>query len=200
MILQKHLIILILLIFFFVGHGQSQKQGSSLKVVITEQSTGKTTPVRVKITDSNGNVTALPREVISIMYGRDDRPERYSYQPDSSFYVDGMFSIDLGKGTYNIHLSKGVEYLDQTHSLELKEEEQKELKFEMKRWVNMANSGWYSADDHIHIRRSPRENPLILKWVEAEGLNVGVMLQMGRLSHHLLFSICFRGRRCLQGK
>ncbi|MEG3660173.1 hypothetical protein V5097_22370, partial [Arenibacter palladensis] len=43
----------------------------------------------------------------------------------------------------------------------------------------MSDLGWYSADDHIHIRRSPRENPLILKWVEAEGLNVGVLLQMG---------------------
>ena len=69
--------------------------------------------------------------------------------------------------------------MDQTHEIELKEGEQKELIFEMKRWINMADSGWYSADDHIHIRRSPRENPLILKWIEAEGLNVGVMLQLG---------------------
>jgi hypothetical protein len=43
----------------------------------------------------------------------------------------------------------------------------------------MQENGWYSADDHIHIRRSPRENPLIMQWIEAEDLNVGVMLQMG---------------------
>ncbi|MCK5704785.1 MAG: CehA/McbA family metallohydrolase, partial [Cyclobacteriaceae bacterium] len=179
MIRQKRLSILILLIFLVAANIQSQNPVSSLKVKITDQNSDNPIPVRVKITDLDGNVTALPGEVISVMYGRDDRPERYSYQPDSSFYVDGMFSIDLEEGTYNLQLSKGVEYIDQTHTLELKAGEQKELTFEMKRWVNMAQSGWYSADDHIHIRRSPRENPLILKWIEAEGLNVGVMLQMG---------------------
>ena len=43
----------------------------------------------------------------------------------------------------------------------------------------MPARGWYSADDHIHIRRSPRENPLILKWVAAEDIHVGALLQMG---------------------
>ena len=43
----------------------------------------------------------------------------------------------------------------------------------------MPNRGWYSADDHIHIRRSPRENPLILEWVAAEDVHVGALLQMG---------------------
>ncbi|MCK5469274.1 MAG: hypothetical protein KAI99_12210, partial [Cyclobacteriaceae bacterium] len=69
----------------------------------------------MKITDVDGNATPLPNEVISVMYGRDDKPEMYGYQPDSSFYVDGSFSIDLEEGNYQITLSKGVEYLDQTH-------------------------------------------------------------------------------------
>jgi hypothetical protein len=43
----------------------------------------------------------------------------------------------------------------------------------------MPARGWYSADDHIHIRRSPRENPLILRWVAAEDIHVGALLQMG---------------------
>ena len=179
MIRQKRLPILILLFFLVAANIQSQNPVSFLKVKITDQNSDNPTPVRVKITGPNGNVTALPGEVISVMYGRDDKPERYSYQPDSSFYVDGMFSIDLEQGTYRLQLSKGVEYLDQAHTLELKAGEQKELTFEMQRWVNMADAGWFSADDHIHIRRSPRENPLILKWVEAEGLNAGVILQMG---------------------
>ena len=175
----KCLLVLFLLIFSGAIKGNCQIQKSSLAVKITEKNSEDPIPVRVKITDSYGKATALPEEVISVMYGRNDQPERYSYQPDSSFYVDGYFELDLEAGEYQLTLSKGVEFLDQTHKLELKEGENKELNFEMERWINMANSGWYSADDHIHIRRSPRENPLILKWVEAEGLNVGVMLQMG---------------------
>ena len=179
MILSKNLSILVFIIYLSVAKGHCQKPVSFLKVTITEQSSENPVPVRVKFTNANGNVLPLPKEVISIMYGRNDKPERYGFQPDSSFYVDGMFSMELEQGTYNLQLSKGVEYLDQTHAVNLKEGEHKELKFAMKRWINMSDSGWYSADDHIHIRRSPRENPLLLKWVEAEGLNVGVLLQMG---------------------
>ena len=43
----------------------------------------------------------------------------------------------------------------------------------------MPARGWYSADDHIHIRRSPRENPYILKWIAAEDVHVGALLRMG---------------------
>lgn len=157
-------------------HGICQ---SSITVQILDGDKKEPTPVRIRVTNEHGHVVGLPSEVISIMYGRDDRPERYSYQPDSSFYVDGNFHLEISPGIYRIFLFKGMEYLDQTHEVQLKKGEQIELSFEMKRWVNMNKHGWYSADDHIHIRRSPRENPLILKWVEAEGLNVGVMLQMG---------------------
>lgn len=51
--------------------------------------------------------------------------------------------------------------------------------YRLARWIDMPARGWYSADDHIHIRRSPRENPLILDWIAAEDVHVGVMLQMG---------------------
>lgn len=43
----------------------------------------------------------------------------------------------------------------------------------------MPERDWYSADEHIHLRRSPRENPLILDWIAAEDVHVGVLLQMG---------------------
>lgn len=168
---------LILLLSFQTINGFCQNEKTGISVIITEQE--NPTPVRVKITDSQGHFAPLPDEVISIMYGRNDTPERYGYQPDSSFYVDGFFQLELIPGRYEISLSKGMEYLDQTQTVDVKASALLELKYEMERWVNMEATGWYSADDHIHIRRSPRENPLILKWVEAEGLNVGVMLQMG---------------------
>ena len=179
MIFPKHLSLLIVFIFLSLSQLYSQQKKSFLKVKITEENSEIPTPVRIKITDADSNVTALPKEAISIMYGRNDRPERFGYQPDESFYVDGIFTLELEAGDYQIHLSKGVEYLDQTLKIILAKGEEKEINIEMKRWVNMQDLGWYSADDHIHIRRSPRENPLILKWIEAEGLNVGVMLQMG---------------------
>lgn len=152
---------------------------SSIHVSVIDFATKKPVAVRVRLTDANGHVPGLPEEAISIMYGRNDQAEGYGYQPDSSFYVDSHFTLNLKPGTYSILLSKGTEYVDQTRQIEVKEGTVNEFTFEMKRWVNMSDYGWYSADEHIHLRRSPRENPLIAKWVEAEGLDVAVLLQMG---------------------
>mgnify|MGYP000689534632 CR=1 FL=1 len=39
-----------------------------------------------------------------------------------------------------------------------------------------------SADDHIHITRTERENPAFLGWLEAEDLNVANFLALQRQS------------------
>jgi hypothetical protein len=157
---------------------QAQVEKSILHVTILDEGTQQPTPVRVHVTNKEGTTAGLPPEAISVMYGRNDRPEGYGYQPDSSCYIDGEFSIELKPGDYHLSLSKGVEYLDQEHTLQI-DKMDLELVFTMERWIHMADSGWYSGDEHIHIRRSPRENPYILKWIAAEDIHVGALLQMG---------------------
>lgn len=166
-------------VFLFCGMLHGQNNAQNIAITIVDAETGEPTPVRVKITDSKGNVQSLPQEAVAIMYGRNDEPERYGYQPDSTFYSDGRFTAELVQGNYRIELSKGMEYLDMEQEITIREGGDNTFQFDMKRWVKMSDLGWYSADDHIHVRRSPRENPLLLKWIEAEGLNVGVLLQMG---------------------
>ncbi len=156
--------------------GQAEK--ALLHVTILDEETQQPTPVRVHVTKEDGSTAGLPPEAISVMYGRNDSPEGYGYQPDSSCYVDGEFSLALEPGDYFLTLSKGVEYLDQVHQIQMDEVGLK-LVFTMERWIHMADSGWYSGDEHIHIRRSPRENPYILKWIAAEDIHVGALLQMG---------------------
>lgn len=156
--------------------GQAEK--ALLHVTILDEETQQPTPARVHVTKEDGSTAGLPPEAISVMYGRNDLPEGYGYQPDSSFYVDGEFSLALEPGDYFLTLSRGVEYLDQVHQIQMDEVGLK-LVFTMERWIHMADSGWYSGDEHIHIRRSPRENPYILKWIAAEDIHVGALLQMG---------------------
>ena len=43
----------------------------------------------------------------------------------------------------------------------------------------MPTRGWYSADDHIHLRRSLADNHPIAQWIAAEDLHVGNLLRMG---------------------
>lgn len=154
-------------------------QTTQLSVKILDKDSGLPTPVRVRLTDMKGVTAPLPEEAIGVMYGRNDVAEGFAFQPDSSFYVDGTFTVELRSGKYRMNLSKGFEYISQQHEFEIEEGENKKLVMVLDRWINMPDRGWYSADDHIHIRRSPRENPLILKWVAAEDIHVGALLQMG---------------------
>ena len=169
---------------------------SSLSVTIRDSQTGQPTPVRVRLTDEAGNPPAVvgatavsesafgaPPEAIAVMWGRSDRADGYLLQPDGSFYVDGSFEARLPPGGYHLEFSKGYEFTTQSHALDLKPGKRVKREFRLERWINMPERGWYSSDDHIHLRRSPRDNPSILRWVAAEDIHVGNLLQMGDFWH-----------------
>lgn len=148
-----------------------------LRVAITDAATDEPTPVRVKLTNRNGHAAPLPEQAIGIMYGMWDHADGFGYQPDSAFYVDGTFDLALAPGTYVLSLSKGNEYVAVRDTLTVSGAV--ERTYRMERWIDTAAMGWYSADDHIHLRRSPREDPLLIDWVAAEDLRVGNLLRMG---------------------
>ncbi|MPR32329.1 CehA/McbA family metallohydrolase [Salmonirosea aquatica] len=150
-----------------------------LRIRVVDDTTGKPTPLRVRLTQDSKPVPFLPNEAIAVSYGLWDHADGYGFQPDSSFYIAGTFSLDLPAGTYQLTLSKGPEYLRQTHNLTIQAGKSQQPTYRLKRWINMAARYWYSADDHIHIRRSLRENEFLLNWIQAEDLNVGVVLKMG---------------------
>lgn len=152
---------------------------SSLSATIVDGATGEPTPVRVRLTDAEGAIAPLPEAAIGVMYGYEDQPFGYHFQGDSSFYVDGAFDVRLQPGTYRLSLSKGNEYERQEHELRLESGDQLSRTFRLGRWIDMPERGWFSADDHIHVKRSPRDNPFILTWIAAEDVHVGALLQMG---------------------
>ncbi len=167
-----------------------------LSVTVLDAATGNPTPVRVRITDADGNPPRMaraseetesafgpPPQAVAVMWGRSDRAEGYALQPDGSFYVDGAFEAPLPVGTYRVQFSKGYEYTMQTHQIEINRGERIDRTYELERWIDMPARGWYSSDDHIHIRRSPRDNPSILRWIAAEDVHVGHLLQMGDFWH-----------------
>ncbi|MBS1855175.1 MAG: carboxypeptidase regulatory-like domain-containing protein [Acidobacteria bacterium] len=155
-------------------------------------SAGHPVPARVRLEDSAGarpkvrgavtvseSAIPIPRAAIAVMWGQNDRAEGYALQPDGSFYVDGGFGVRLPPGTYRLTLSKGFEYTAQTASIDLAPGANVTREFRLARWVDMPARGWYSADDHIHLRRSPGDDPKIARWIAAEDLHVGNLLQMG---------------------
>ena len=174
----KRISIALLFISFSVW-SIAQNKPAKIKILINDGTTEKPTSARVKMIDSHGHIAPLPSEAIGIMYGRDDRAEGFTYQPDSAFYVNGSFSLSLDPGSYRMTISKGFEFVQQQVELNITSGQELSKTITLKRWVNMPEKGWYSTDDHIHIRRSPRENPYILQWLAAEDVHVGALLQMG---------------------
>jgi hypothetical protein len=150
-----------------------------LVVNVVDYRTGEPTPFRAIVTDAAGTAAELPDEAVAIMYGHWDRAGGYGYQPDSAFYANGGFGLELPPGRYRLTISKGYEYLAQQHELEVGPGENVSREFRLERWIDMPSRGWYSVDGHIHLRRSPREDPLILTWIAAEDIHVGALLQMG---------------------
>lgn len=173
----------VLVLGMSLGEGRqsiAQTPGNGrLQVQITDAATGQLTPVRVRLTQNGRAVKALPKAAMAVMYGLWDHADGYGFQPDSSFYVAGSFALDLVPGTYTVALAKGPEYVAQQHELQLQAGEVYQANYALVRWINMPEKNWYSADDHIHIRRSPREDSLLLTWTRAEDVHVGVMLRMG---------------------
>ena len=166
------------LILFLVCSVETDDR-ARLNVTIIDNSTGQMTPVRVKIIDLNGIAVSPPEAAIAVMWGPSDQARGYASLPDSSFYVDGSFDMKVEPGTYTIKISKGYEYLSLQEKLNLDEDRNISRTYLMKRWIDMPSRGWYSSDDHIHLRRSPRENPLILRWIAAEDIHIGNLLWMG---------------------
>lgn len=176
-----------------------------LSVTLIDAKRGEPTPVRVRITDASGKplgppglslprnspgavearlaapgtVLGLPKEAVAVMYGTNDSAGGYGFQANGAFYVSGAFDLPMPAGTFTVTISKGYEYIQSSETLTFQPGDHLTRRYELRRWIDMPERGWHGADDHIHLRRSPRENPLILDWIAAEDLHVGVLLQMG---------------------
>ena len=150
-----------------------------LSVTVVDAAGGNPTPVRAQLTDARGAVAPIPDAAIGIMHGPNDIARGFDAVYGRFFYIDGRFDVELQPGTYTLAVSKGYEYLQQELELELAPGVDRSETIQLERWVDMPARGWFSADDHIHLRRSPREDPLILTWIAAEDIHVGALLQMG---------------------
>ena len=125
------------------------------------------------------------------------RVAAYDEYPDFFFqpqiYRSDGEHVDLPPGKYNVTFTRGPEYITQTKELVVPfGKDSIEVSFELKRWIDMADIGWYSADQHIHAAgcahyESPEEGvPPIDMWrqIWGEDLNVAAVLAWGPGWYH----------------
>lgn len=80
------------------------------------------------------------------------------------------FAVELPPGKYTLTVERGKEYLPHQQEV-MVGKEPVELRIPLRRWVNMAQQGWYSGDTHVHRTLEELPNAVL-----AEDLNVALPL------------------------
>jgi hypothetical protein len=121
---------------------------------------------------------------------QDPFPDFY-FQPQV-YRADGEY-VDLAPGEYQVVFTRGPEYLPQTKHLSITDSKDSvEISFRLRRWIDMAKLGWFSADHHVHAAgcshyESPEEgvDPAdMMRQVKGEGLNIAAVLTWGPGWYH----------------
>jgi hypothetical protein len=101
--------------------------------------------------------------------------------------------VYLPLGTYKVAFTRGPEYVPQTVTLTVPDDAKEiEHTFQLKRWIHLAQLGWYSADHHVHAGGcSHYESPqagvdpkAMLRQATGEDLNVSCVLTWGPCWYH----------------
>ncbi len=178
---------------------ESSEPSGTLELTILDAATGAPTPARVELLDENGRAVvpddaltvfsdcgSLPVEawvpgsavVQAMRNGHRDVPNPYT--GTTQFYADGSVRVELPAGRYSLRATKGIEYRQAGATVTIAAGGVTSFDLGLQRWIDLASEGWYGADDHLHIPRPhPRFDARLATWMEAEGLNVANLLQMG---------------------
>jgi hypothetical protein len=108
----------------------------------------------------------------AVIYERQNWANRNSIEHHTSV-PSGPFVVEnVPDGKYEVTIERGKEYFGETRTIELADNEIRPTEtIALRRWVNMADQGWYSGETHLH--RPLNELPVVL---QAEDLNVAMPL------------------------
>jgi hypothetical protein len=96
------------------------------------------------------------------------------------WYVLKGFDMAMPTGQWQIVLMKGFEHTPIIDTITVESGKKIKKTFQLKRWTNMSQKGWYSGDDHIHSRlMSSSDEDNLLTILEAADIKVGNILMMG---------------------
>ncbi|MEE2936765.1 MAG: CehA/McbA family metallohydrolase [Planctomycetota bacterium] len=128
------------------------------------------------IRDSRGRVYPNPARRLA--------PDFFFHQ--QVYRADGE-AVMLPPGRYDIVATRGPEYLPIALTAEIPTQPTHNLAIQLKRWIHLAKSNWFSGDHHVHAAGcahydSPTEGvgpEDMMRHILGEDLNVGCVLSWG---------------------
>jgi len=164
------MICLLLLAVALLPLHSSLAQSATLLGTIVDADSGKPIPARVYVQDADGK-WRFPESVggTAVEY------KKFNWRATNSIEMHTTLSAHPFKlvgrpGPVTVTIERGKEYFTLTNRIDLQPGDNR-FHFKLKRWVNMAERGWYSGDTHVH--RTLEELPNLL---QAEDLNVAFPL------------------------
>ncbi|MDE0110605.1 MAG: CehA/McbA family metallohydrolase [Bryobacterales bacterium] len=143
---------------------------AELRGVIVDSSDGSPVAARLYIQDGHGEwhvAQSADPDGSSVPYNRSRSDQSVEIHTTLSAH---SFAAKLPPGSYSLTAARGKEYLPATNTVVVGEGVT-ETEIRLRRWINMAEHGWYSGETHVH--RSVSELPGL---VVAEDLNVALPL------------------------
>lgn len=147
-------------------------------------------PVKLKIQDTDGKPTT-GKFTIRDARGRVYPARSRRLSPDLAFqdqvYRHDGETVLLPAGSYHVAYTRGPEYRVLERDIEVPAGKEHTESFELQRWINMTEAGWFSGDHHVHAAgcshySSPTQGskPIdMFRHIKGEDLNVGCMLTWG---------------------
>ena len=118
---------------------------------INDAATGKPTPVRLRITDTNGTYYAPYGRLTEFATGISQDVGGNIYLGTKPWaYIDGACEILLPPGLLHFEIAKGPEYKPIDTQMMLLAGKMA-MRFEIERWSDVRKQGWYSGDTRVHF-------------------------------------------------
>jgi hypothetical protein len=145
---------------------------------VNDSATGKPTPVRLRLVDTEGIYHAPLGRLTEFASGRgEDVGGQVRIDGRAWAYIDGTCEVRLPPGKIIIEISKGPEYQSARHEVDLAPGKLA-LRLTIERWIDYRAQGWYPGDVRTH-ELSP--SAAVLEGA-AEGLAVVQLLARERLA------------------
>ena len=147
--------------------------------------------VALRVTDFDGKPTTAAfviRDKFARVYPNPARRLAPDFFFHNQIYRSDGESVHLPPGDYTIEVSRGPEYLVETHKLAVAENVvSQSAEFKLHRWIHPAERHWFSGDHHVHAAGCAHyDNPTegvtpsdMLRHILGEDLNVGCVLSWG---------------------
>jgi hypothetical protein len=206
----SHLIPALGLVIGAVGLGQSvgrdeddpERLAARLEIAVLRGDGGPATPARVYLFKDGRQFRLSPVDVmlplrVDLFYrerlwrqaarrrNADAEPPartlEVTHDSESHFVLlDGTGRYELPAGNYRVEAYHGLVWEPAAEDFVLKAGESRRLALTLRPIDAGKGRTWLSGDDHIHLTRAVEDDPVFLRWLEADDLSVGNFLQLQR--------------------